>query len=178
MSYAKAPDARTELVQRALRDHEGALVAYACSLLGDLDRARDVVQDTFIRLHDQDPAKVSEHLKAWLYTVCRNRALDVLRRNRRIVELDEKSLDELSESAPDPAERLARRESELEIMRFLERLPANQREVIRLKFHADLSYKEIADVTGLSVSNVGFLMHTGLKRLRSLLTHARSSLIP
>ncbi|MEN8713450.1 MAG: sigma factor-like helix-turn-helix DNA-binding protein [Verrucomicrobiales bacterium] len=40
---------------------------------------------------------------------------------------------------------------------------------MRLKFQGDLSYKEISEVTGLSVSNVGFLIHTGIKRLRSLM---------
>jgi RNA polymerase sigma-70 factor (ECF subfamily) len=173
-----ANESRTELVHRALRDYEGPLVGYACSILGDPDRARDVVQDTFIRLWDQDPARVAENLKPWLYTVCRNRALDVLRRHRRVVELDELSLERQEEESPDPRERLATREATTEILRFVERLPANQREVIRLKFQADLSYKEIAEMTGLSVTNVGFLLHTALKRLRTLLEPSRSSLTP
>jgi RNA polymerase sigma factor (sigma-70 family) len=177
MPLPPAKETPTELVQRALRDYEGALVGYACSILNDLDRARDVVQDTFIKLCDQDPAKVSEHLKPWLFTVCRHRALDVLRRHRRLVGLDEVALDQAREGGPDPAQRLAAREAGSEVLRYVERLPANQREVIRLKFQADLSYKEIADITGLTVTNVGFLIHTALKRLRSLLSHARSSLL-
>ena len=48
-------------------------------------------------------------------------------------------------------------------------LPPNQREVIRLKFQNDLSYREIAEVTQLTETNVGFLLHTGLKKLRALL---------
>ena len=64
---------------------------------------------------------------------------------------------------------MERKERFEEVLRFLERLPENQREVIRLKFQGDLSYKEISEVTGLSVSNVGFLIHTGIKRLRSLM---------
>jgi RNA polymerase sigma factor (sigma-70 family) len=175
MSPHPPRESRSELVQRALRDYEGPLVAYAVSLLGDLERARDVVQDTFLRLYEQEEGRISEALKAWLYTVCRNRALDVLRRERRLVEMGEDMLNEVREPRPDPARQLEWRETESEVMRFLARLPANQREVIRLKFHADLSYKEISRVTGLSTSNVGFLIHTGLKRLRSLLAHARTS---
>jgi RNA polymerase sigma-70 factor (ECF subfamily) len=49
---------------------------------------------------------------------------------------------------------------------MLDRLPKNQREVVYLKFQCDLSYKEISEVTKLSVTNVGFLMHTALKNLR------------
>jgi RNA polymerase sigma-70 factor (ECF subfamily) len=171
-------ESKTELVQRALRDYEGALVGYACSILGDPDRARDVVQDTFIRLWDQDPARVAENLKPWLYTVCRNRSLDVLRRHRRVVELDELTLQRQEEQSPDPCEKLANQETTSEILRYVDRLPANQREVIRLKFQADLSYKEIAGLTGLSVTNVGFLLHTALKRLRTLLEPTRSSFTP
>ena len=55
------------------------------------------------------------------------------------------------------------------VLNTFSRLPVNQAEVLRLKFQNDLSYQEIADVTGLSASNVGFLIHTGLKRLRTLL---------
>ena len=57
------------------------------------------------------------------------------------------------------------------MLRFLKRLPPNQQEVIRLKFHGDLSYKEISAVTGLTTTNVGFLIHTALHRLRQMLEH-------
>jgi RNA polymerase sigma-70 factor (ECF subfamily) len=56
-----------------------------------------------------------------------------------------------------------------QVTKALDRLSENQREVIRLKFQQGLSYKEISEVTGLSSGNVGFLLHTGLKRLRSFL---------
>jgi RNA polymerase sigma factor (sigma-70 family) len=175
MSLIPARESREDLVQRALRDYEAPLMSYAISLLGDLDRARDVVQDTFIRLYEQEEGKVRDGMKAWLYTVCRNRAFDVLRRQRRVVEMDDEALAEVREQGPGPSEQLEQREAETEVMRFLARLPANQREVIRLKFQADLSYKQISQVTGLSASNVGFLIHTGLKRLRGLMMHAKSS---
>ena len=54
----------------------------------------------------------------------------------------------------------------------------NQREVIRLKFQNDLSYKEIAEVTGLSATNVGFLLHVALKKLRELLHEAPLDSVP
>ena len=70
---------------------------------------------------------------------------------------------------------MQRQEASGEIIRILERLPENQREVIRLKFQHDMSYKEISEVTNLSVSNVGFLIHTGLKRLRVMMDHQQAS---
>jgi RNA polymerase sigma-70 factor (ECF subfamily) len=52
-------------------------------------------------------------------------------------------------------------------------LPRNQQECIRLKFQSGLSYKQISDVTNLTATNVGFLIHTGLKTLRQRLAAER-----
>ena len=52
---------------------------------------------------------------------------------------------------------------------YLDRLTDNQREVIILKFQQDLSYREIHAITGLTTGNIGFLIHTGLKRLREII---------
>ena len=52
------------------------------------------------------------------------------------------------------------------VLEFVDKLNENQREVVRLKFQSGLSYKEIAAVTELSVSNVGYLIHTAIKKLR------------
>ena len=62
--------------------------------------------------------------------------------------------------------RLAETQTAGEIFRMLDRLPKNQREVVYLKFQCDLSYKEISEITKLSVTNVGFLIHTAIKTLR------------
>lgn len=53
-----------------------------------------------------------------------------------------------------------------EILQIVKTLPKNQREVIYLKFQCDLSYKEISSITSLSVSNVGFLIHTAVRAIR------------
>ena len=159
-----------ELVESAQADFEGPRTGYAAGLLGgNWDRARDVVQDTFIKLHRQDPAAIQGRLKSWLYTVCRNRSIDILRKENPMLSSAGEAFESMNDSSPDPSRAMEDRERHSEVMSLLERLPENQREVIRLKFQGDLSYKEISDVTGLSVSNVGFLIHTGIKRLRSMM---------
>ncbi|MES2706738.1 MAG: sigma-70 family RNA polymerase sigma factor [Verrucomicrobiota bacterium] len=164
------PSPSAHLVRRAVRDFEGMLIGYAANLTGDIEMARDVVQDTLIRLHAQDPAKLDgPGLKAWLFTVCRNRALDLLRRNRRLVSLEDSPMDHLPDAAPLPDARAADADETALVLNFMRRLAPNQAEVLRLKFQNDLSYQEIADITGLSATNVGFLIHTGLKKLRILL---------
>ncbi len=159
-----------ELVEAAQSEFQGPLTGYAAGLLGgDWERARDVVQDTFIKLYRQDPELIRGKLKSWLYTVCRNRSIDVLRKENPMLTSAGEAFENLNDGAPDPASAAESKERHEEVLRFLDRLPDNQREVIRLKFQGDLSYKEISEVTGLSVSNVGFLIHTGIKRMRTLM---------
>jgi len=158
------------LVEWAQREFEGPLTGYAAGLLnGDWERARDVVQDTFVKLHQQDPDLVKERLKSWLYTVCRNRSIDIIRKEKPMMVSSGETFETLNDTRPDPAAVAENAERCAEVLKFVARLPENQREVIRLKFQSDLSYKEIAKITGLSVGNVGFLLHTGIKRLRTLM---------
>jgi len=169
MSGSNGPISPSDYVREALERFEGPLLRYALRLTGDLELARDVVQDTFLRLCRQVPDSLDGHLAQWLFTVCRNRALDVHRKERRMTTattLDERAATERDSSPDQPAEV---KDSADKVFRLLNRLPDNQQEVIRLKFQNELSYQEIAAVTGLSVSNVGFLLHVGLKRLRELM---------
>ena len=68
-----------------------------------------------------------------------------------------------------PSAAAEQKDSMARVLQQLDRLPDNQQDVIRLKFQNELSYREISEITGLTVSNVGFLLHVGLKRLRELM---------
>lgn len=164
------------LVKEALALHESNLISYATHLLGgDEERARDVVQDTLLKLHLADQDKIRDSLKSWLYAVCRNRAFDILRKEQRLTFTDDnETLDWLDEYETDPSKDADTDEMLRQIWSTIEQLPNNQREVIKLKFQHDLSYKEISQITKLSVTNVGFLLHTAIKRLRKLMNHALS----
>lgn len=162
-------ETREQFIERALAEYESPLLGYAYGFVRDFDRARDVVQDTFIRLCRQDVEKVREGLKSWLFTVCRNRALDILRKESRLSELDDARHGGVASEEVGPDELADREERLAQVMRYLDRLSDNQRTVILMKFQDGLSYQEICEKTGLSSGNVGFLIHTGLKRLRSLL---------
>ena len=152
-----------------MADYESALIGYATSLLHDRDLARDVVQDTFLRLCRQDVSAVRDHLKSWLFTVCRNRALDLLRKDHRLQPLEDHHWQAVAEPGLPPDAQAVHRERLAHVLQLLERLSVNQRDVILLKFQQGLSYQEIHHVTGLSPGNIGFLIHTGLKQLRTLM---------
>jgi RNA polymerase sigma-70 factor (ECF subfamily) len=153
-------------VLAAVDRFEGPLTLYATRLLGESDRARDVVQDTFLKLCKQEQAELQDRLAEWLFTVCRNRALDVLRKERRMHPLNDDHAAGFAAAEPDPAEAFTQADAARQAIELLETLPVNQREVIRLKFQHGFSYREISRISGHSVSNVGFLIHTGLKTLR------------
>lgn len=166
---APAPESggdRSEFIGVALERFEAPLVGYALGLTGELESARDAVQDTFLRLCEQPPGAVDGHLAQWLFTVCRNRILDVRRKDRRMTALTEVELEHRATPDPTPAEAADTRDRARRVDDLLASLPPNQREVVRLKFQHQLSYQEIAHVTSLSVTNVGFILHTALKTLR------------
>jgi RNA polymerase sigma factor (sigma-70 family) len=170
----------------AVAQYETPLLRYATRLTGNADAARDVVQDTFLRLCGQPHAAVEGHLAEWLYTVCRNRVLDHHRKEGRMQQpaihasgsgdaLADLQTHAFAGAAPDadPHAVTERRESVARALHLLGTLPRSQQEVLRLKFQEGLSYKEIAGVTQLTVNHVGVLIHHGLKTLR-----ARMDLVP
>ncbi|MEZ5414926.1 MAG: sigma-70 family RNA polymerase sigma factor [Opitutaceae bacterium] len=152
---------------RTFAEHQAPLTRYATKLLGDADRARDVVQDSFIKLMQQPAAAVEGHVVEWLFTVCRHRALDVMRKEGRMKHFAEGEQERVVAAEPRPGRSLEQAETNAAILRLIDRLPPNQQEVVRLKFQNGFSYKEISRITSLSVSNVGFILHTAVTRLRT-----------
>ena len=148
--------------------YQAPLTRYATRLLaGDADRARDIVQDTLLRLIGPPRADVGDHLAEWLFTVCRHRALDTLRKEGRMKRIDETQAARIAADAPRPGHALEAGETHAAMLRLIGALPANEQEVIRLKFQNGFSYKEIARITEHSVNHVGVLLHNAIHRLRA-----------
>jgi len=152
--------------------HESALLAYAQSLVKQNETAQDIVQEAFMRLH-ADFENVRQP-QAWLYRTVHNLAVNQLRAGRKIVPLvaEETNQIELCDAQPLPDEYLAKMEAIGQTRLSLDVLDARSRELIRLKFEEGLSYKEISERTGLSISNVGYLLHHALKDLAEALQKA------
>jgi RNA polymerase sigma factor (sigma-70 family) len=171
MGNPNSPD--RDWVRAALDRYERPLTLYAARMLGDPDAARDVVQDTFLRLCAQERDAIEPRLAEWLFTVCRNRALDVLRKESRMTQLSDDHARLRPAAEPGPDDVVETRESAAKAVRLLDSLPQSQREVIRLKFQNGFSYKEISRISGHSVGNVGYLIHVGLKTLRGQLAEGQ-----
>lgn len=167
---SEAVDGRLERIRVAMDTYQGRLVRYAARITGDLELARDVVQDTFLRLCRAQPEKTDGHMAAWLFRVCRNRALDVRKKEATLTPLGDVETSALPrDRAPDPLAAVERHEAARRVLEALGQLSPGQQEVLRLRYQEDLSYKEISGVTGHSVGNVGFLIHTGILKLRQQL---------
>ena len=156
-------------VRRAVARYERPLISYAAHLGGDVERARDVVQETFVRLCAAGRADVEPRLAQWLFTVCRNLAIDVVRKERRMFFLSDSQAEGYQSHEPGPSDAAEREDAVSSVLKSLSALPETQQEVIRLKFQHGLSYRQIGEILNLTVTNVGFLIHTGLKTLRQRL---------
>ena len=166
-----------EWLLATVRRYQGPLLTYVGRLLGLADAARDVVQETFLKLCRQDRAEIEPRLAAWLFSVCRNHVRDLQRKEQRMIAALPDVAREATESHRPPDE-LDGRERRQRCRELLNELPEAQQEVVRLKFLHDLSYKEIAEITGLTSGNVGYILHHALLKLRQRMDRHTSPLAP
>lgn len=161
------PDDQTEQdFDAVVRRFELPLLQYASRITGDRERARDVVQETFVQLQRASREQLDHAPAKWLFTVCRNRALNVCRKEGRMTFVNEELLDAREGSDAAPFEQIEHKEASRFLLEILATLPPRQQEVLQLKFQNDLSYREIAEITNTTIGNVGVLIHTALKTLR------------
>lgn len=146
---------------------EGPLLGYALGLVGRRSVAEELVQEAFLRLH-QVWGDV-ENPRAWLYRSLRNLALNQLRDHRR-----ETGLPEIEPPAENdiPADEMGRQEAVGAVRMLLSELPAEDGELIRLKYAENLKYHEIGQRTGLNTGTVGYRLHHLLKSLADSLRRA------
>ena len=151
---------------------ERPLIAYALRLLnGNVEAARDCVQESFLRLCRESQSNVEGHVDAWLFKTCRNRAMDHHRQEARmIIDSDSSALATALARSAEPAGHLAQREEQAKLQDQIARLPTREQEVLSLRLGQGLSYKQIAEITDMSVSHVGVILHEAVTKLRTAMT--------
>lgn len=166
-------------VMEAVERHEEALLRYARRLVGDVDLARDAVQHTFLKLCGESRAALDGRLGPWLFAVCRNRAVDHLRRGGRERPLEAARGESPGEArcvatkraAPasreaDPALAAESHDLATRLHALLAELPPAQAETIEL-WCQGFTYRQIAGITARQEGHVRVLAHRGLSKLRS-----------
>lgn len=151
--------------------YESELLRFARRIVDNDEDAQDVVQEAFMRLHNN--FNTVKQPRAYLYRTVHNLALNKKTRDEKVIPLyvnpedsdNRKDIEDFSSDIISPDEEIARIEA-IEITReMVNKLNDRSRMLIHLKFNEGLSYKEISEKTGLTVSNVGFILHQALKEL-------------
>ena len=153
---------------------------YCSRLMGSVIEGEDVVQDTFARAFvTVDKLQDLPPLRAWLFRIAHNRALDLLRsRAIRAAEPIEAARDVADPERTDPVEVLMRRDAvDTAVSRFIE-LPTVQRSVVILKDVLDQSLEEIAAMLDLTVNAVKAHLARGRARLKAINAQAPAQPAP
>jgi RNA polymerase sigma-70 factor (ECF subfamily) len=153
---------RDDGFEELVRRYQRPIVSYVYRMTGDYEAALDLTQDVFIKVYSSLARYRPEYkFSTWIYRIAHNTAIDHLRRQTtRVQELHGTSAEgdayerPVASDAPTPEQLSERAERRTEIEDVIQQLPAGYRELIVLRHAHDLSYDEIAEVTGLPLGTV------------------------
>jgi RNA polymerase sigma factor (sigma-70 family) len=159
---------RDEDFERLYEEHAQALFGFLAYRTGDSALAEDLLADTFEKVlrarRRFDPRRGSE--KTWLYSIALNALRDHIRRRASAERAGERLAGPVPELGADAAEDLARRD---ELSRALATLSDEEREVVALRFGADLTVPEIAKLKGEPLTTIEGRVYRALRKLRERL---------
>ena len=147
-----------------VQQYSKPLIRYANSILKDLESAKDIVQECFLRAYPHSLQELK--IPGWLYREVRNRSIDFWRHRRKIEGLDAESEENLMSEHPNPLEGLETKEGLAIVAHHVKSLSLREQEILRLKYGEGLGYEQIAEALGLSATNVGYILCQTLKSLR------------
>ena len=170
-------DGNESALQALIEKYKGRIYSFIYSKVQDRDVTEDIFQDTFVKVIltlKQGKYYHEGKFLSWVMRIAHNLTIDYFRINKRINTINESSnsseeysifdfigiIDECSET------KLIKKQIELDIVNLVYQLPEDQREVIELRIFKDLSFKEIAEETGVSIN-------TALGRMRYALINIR-----
>ena len=156
-----AVSGRDDGFEELVRRYQRPIAAYVYRMVGDYDAALDLTQEVFIKVYNSIRRYRSEFkFSTWIYKIAHNAAIDHLRRNSTrwhglTGEFEGERYDLPIESRrPSPEEESEKRERRAEIESVVRQLPTAYRELVLLRHSHDMSYDEIAEVTGLPLGTV------------------------
>jgi RNA polymerase sigma factor (sigma-70 family) len=145
------------------------LYRHALYFLKDQDEAYDIVQETFIRaIREQRIFNIDFRIKAWLFRVAKNLCLNQIRnKSRRAAIL--KQNPQVDRHEPNQYQKIFEGEREIEMMKAMELLSEEHREILILRYYDDLSYAEIAQVLDIKLGTVMSRLSRGRQKLLSVM---------
>jgi len=150
--------------------YAGDLLTLAANLLDDKNDAEDVVQDVFISFVESiESFRLTGSLKGYLATCVANRSRDYFRKNKRRLAAAENRPEQNATNVKTPLGLAMRSEELLKLSHALTELPYEQREILILRLHGDLRFRQIARMQNVSIKTVQSRYRYGLEKLRSAL---------
>ncbi|MFF2885923.1 sigma-70 family RNA polymerase sigma factor [Paenibacillus sp. NPDC057967] len=157
------------------RQYGQDLYRYLCSLAASPQVAEDLMQDTFYKAYVYLESYDNERIKPWLFKVAYHAFIDWQRKERRSTPYEPAWMEQTVASggtARSAEQEALAREAAESWLSLLGKLSINKRHVVLLRDHYQLSYQEIADITGMSISSVKINIHRGREELRRLIKQA------
>ena len=170
--------ATRDTIERTYRERRRGFLAWARRYAPDAETAEDILQDAFIRaLANADALSPVEDFAAWIFSVMRNRLIDLwrgldARRRAGATDLPEHVLEEVAaEAGLDPQDQLLRNEMRAALDVAIEALPAPQREVIRAQALGEVAFKDLAKATGVSIDTLMARKRYAIRKLAAALEY-------
>ncbi|MHC4390889.1 MAG: RNA polymerase sigma factor [Planctomycetota bacterium] len=154
-----------EFVER----YQSSMLRYATRIVGSREAAQDVVQEAFLRVAKK-PKRLLEVKSChnWLLRVTRNIGIDHLRkvkRHRKHVERAAERIPRETRATDAPLAVAEKKELQARMRAEIDKLPTRYRELLLLRIQEHKTYREIAEITGLTATHVGYLLHHAVKAL-------------
>ncbi|NIP27174.1 MAG: sigma-70 family RNA polymerase sigma factor [Phycisphaerae bacterium] len=161
-----------------VRRYGDGLLGYLTRMTGSVERAEDLFQETFKRVHEKADTFRGNRIKSWLFAIATNVAIDGFRKNSRLqvtslnqkLDCDDGEERELgavavADNSYEPSQKAIMSERKEQVRQALELLPAKQRATLVLAYYQQLSYPEVAQALDCSVGTVKTQMYRALKTL-------------
>ena len=161
-----------------VRRYGDSVLGYLMRMTGSRERAEDLFQETFKRVHEKAHTLRGNRFKPWLFTIATNVAIDGMRRRKRLqvvslnqnLDCAEGRCEELgavavADNRYEPSQKAIMAEQKEQVRQAVESLPANQRATLVLAYYQQLSYQEVAEALGCSIGTVKAQMYRALKTL-------------
>ena len=171
--YAKGDNTAFDVL---LSRYKSSLYSYIFFIVHNKDLAEDIFQETFVKVImtiKQERYVENGKFKAWITRIAHNLIIDNYRqeRSKNIISNDEVEVDlfnniKLCDGTIE--DNMVRHQVLLDVKKLVQHLPDNQREVLEMRYYQDLSFKEIADITGVSINTALGRMRYAILNMRRL----------
>jgi RNA polymerase sigma-70 factor (ECF subfamily) len=157
-----------------VKRHQSKIYGYIYSKVSDRDLTEDIFQDTFFKvIHTLKSRKYyNEEGKflSWVLRISNNLIIDKFRNDKKMYmkrDTEEFSIfASITDNSPNIEKELIKNQVDIDLKKLIQKLPQDQKEVLMMRYYSDMSFKEIADITGVSVN-------TTLGRMRYAITNLR-----